>query len=50
MIRTIIDLLIIDEHFGVSNEIEIAKGKWEMPTTWKQGWNKIKRYYLWRRK
>jgi hypothetical protein len=50
MIRNIIDLLISNDHYNVSERIEIGKGKYEMPITWKQGWNKIKRIYLWQRK
>jgi hypothetical protein len=45
MIAKIIDLLVTNEHFGVSNEIEIAKGKYSIPYTWKNVWYKIKRYY-----
>jgi hypothetical protein len=43
MIKNIIDLLVTSEHYNVSERVEFAKGKHEIPTTWKQGWNKIKR-------
>jgi hypothetical protein len=45
MIKNIIDLLEIDEHYGVSENIEIAKGKYEYITSWKRAWEKIKRLY-----
>jgi hypothetical protein len=49
MIKDIIDLLNTSKHYGVSERVEIAKGKYEMPTTWKQCWNKIKRLWLTRK-
>ena len=45
MIIGIIELLTITEHYGVSERVEIAKGKYEIVRTWKQAFNKIKR--LW---
>jgi len=45
MVKNIIDLLEIDEHYGVSENIEIAKGKYEYITSWKRAWEKIKRLY-----
>jgi hypothetical protein len=45
MVKNIIDLLEIDEHYGVSERIEIAKGKYEYITSWKRAWEKIKRLY-----
>lgn len=44
MIRDIIDLLNTSEFYGVSDNIEIAKGKYEIPTGWKDSFNKIKRH------
>lgn len=43
MIRQILDLLALDEHFGQSEIIEIAKGKNEIPKTFKQAFKQIKR-------
>ena len=43
MIVGIIELLNMTEHYGVSERVEIAKGKYEIARTWKQGLNKIKR-------
>lgn len=45
MIIGIVELLSISEHYGVSERVEIAKGKYEIARTWKQGINKIIR--LW---
>jgi len=47
MIKHIIALLNGLNHYGKSEIIEIAKGKYEMPTTIKKGWNQIKRNYKW---
>ena len=46
MIQNIIELLNSAEHTGVSERVEIAKGKYQIPITWKDGWNKIKRLWL----
>lgn len=43
MIKSIIDLLLSSPFYNVSDRVEIAKGKNEIPTTLKQGWEKIKR-------
>jgi hypothetical protein len=48
MIANIIDLLNSSEHYNVSERVEIAKGKYEIPYTWKGAWVKIKR--LWQRR
>jgi hypothetical protein len=49
MIKNIIDLLGTSEHIGVSERVEIAKGKYELPYTWKGVWYKLKRI-IWQRK
>lgn len=36
MIKEIIQLLQSDTWIGISEEVEIAKGRHEIPTTWKQ--------------
>ena len=43
MIQHIIQMLTIDNFYNVSENIEIAKGKNQIVTTWKQAKNKIKR-------
>jgi len=43
--KEILNLLSLNEYYGVSENIEIAKGKYEMPFTWKDVWYKIKRHY-----
>lgn len=44
----ILDLLMLDEHYNQSENIEIAKGKYELATTWTKGFKQIKRE--WKRK
>ena len=43
-------MLALDEWYGVSERVEIAKGKYEYITSWKRAWGKIKRNILWLRK
>ena len=43
MIGQIVALLKVDEFYNHSKEIEIAKGKYQLPTTFKKGYKKIKR-------
>ena len=45
MIKNVIELLARDEYYGISEDIEIAKGKYEYITSWKKAWQKIKRLY-----
>lgn len=40
-------MLNVLPHYNQSEAIEIAKGKHELPTTIKKGWNQIKRNYKW---
>lgn len=49
MIKNIVDLLNISDYYGVSENIDIAKGKYEIPLTWKDAWKNIKRR-LWQRR
>jgi hypothetical protein len=44
MLKNIILLLQMQEHYGVSENIEIAKGKYEKPKTFKKGFKQIKRF------
>ena len=46
MIALIIQLLESSEHYGQSENIEIAKGKYILAKTIKQGWKKVKRNIL----
>lgn len=48
MIKEILNLLMLENHYGQSETIEIAKGKYEFPNTWRKGFNQIKRQ--WKRK
>ncbi len=41
----VLKLLNIDNFYGISETIEIAKGKYELPLTLKQGLKQIKRGY-----
>jgi hypothetical protein len=49
MIKEILNLLMMDSHYGESETIEIAKGKYELPTTWNKALNQIKRLIKWQR-
>jgi hypothetical protein len=44
MIENIIELLNQSEYKNVSDRVEIAKGKNQIPNTWKEVWYKIKRH------
>jgi hypothetical protein len=37
-------------HYGQTENIEIAKGKFELPTTFKKGFTQIKRNLKWQSK
>jgi hypothetical protein len=47
MIEQIITMLSGLDHYGRNETIEIAKGKYELPSTIKKGLNQIKRNYQW---
>ena len=40
---TIIDMLRVDDFYGESEAIDIAKGKYQLPSDWKGMVNTIKR-------
>lgn len=44
MIQNILDLLNANDFYGVSENVEIAKGKYGLPTGWKDSLYKIKRH------
>lgn len=43
--KNIFDLLQISDFYGVSKEVDIAKGKYKVPYTWKELKEKIKRIW-----
>lgn len=43
MIKLIVDLLPISDYYGVSHRIDIAKGRYQIPYTYKGLWEYIKR-------
>ena len=45
MIKNILELLALQEHYNQSENIEIAKGKYQLVITWKQGFEQIKRIW-----
>jgi len=45
MIKEILNLLMLDNHYGQSETIEIAKGKYKKPTTITEAINQIKRQW-----
>lgn len=47
MIEQILKMLSSFEHYNRSEVIEIAKGKYELPNTFKKGIKQIKRNYKW---
>ena len=47
MIKNILELLALDEHYAQSELIEIAKGKYQLLTTCKDGFKQLKRQLKW---
>ena len=45
MIKNILELLALHEHYGQSETIEIAKGKYQLSKTFKQAFEQIKRQW-----
>ena len=39
----ILQLLSLDNFYGLSEEVEIAKGKYKLPLTFKDGFKQLKR-------
>jgi len=50
MITKVIEIVGSDKFYNVSERVEIAKGKYEMITSWKQAKQQIKRIYKCRKK
>ena len=46
----ILEILRIDNFYNESKNIEIAKGKYEMPTSFKKGVKQIKRQLKWQKR
>lgn len=46
MIELINDFLSLDTFYGVSENVDIAKGKYKLPQTWKEGRENYKRWQL----
>lgn len=47
MIDLILKMLDINKMYGVSKNIDIAKGVNKLPMTFKEGWNQRKRVKKW---
>lgn len=47
MLGIVLDILATDEFYGISEEIEIAKGKNKLPLSFKEGWKQRKRKRAW---
>lgn len=45
MIKNIIDLLVVRDYYGVSKNVDFAKGSKKIPYTWKQVKQLIKRMW-----
>jgi hypothetical protein len=45
MIKNIIDLLAMNDYYGVSRAVDTAKGKYKISYTWKQVKEQLKRIW-----
>jgi hypothetical protein len=45
IIKTLLDLLPLDEYYGVSKNADIAKGLYKKPSNWKELRKLLKRIY-----
>jgi hypothetical protein len=41
--KQIIELLSVSDYYGISDTIDTAKGRYQIPYTWKDAWKNIKR-------
>ena len=48
--KELIEMLNMNEYYGVSENIDIAKGRYQIPYTWKDAWKNIKRRLCQKRK
>ena len=49
MISQLVDLLVMNEYYGKSKNLDIAKGRYELPSDWKSTKNLIKRIWYGRK-
>jgi hypothetical protein len=47
MLKHIIQLLQLQDHYGQTENIEIAKGKYQLPKNFKTGITQLKRQIKW---
>ena len=45
MIKNLLNLLNTEEYYGVSKNIDIAKGKYAIPYNWKEAGKQLKRIW-----
>lgn len=50
MIEKLLKLLLALDHYNEAEVIEIAKGKYELPNTFKKGCKQIKRQIKWQKR
>lgn len=50
MIKHVLNLLVSMDHYSQSENIEIAKGKFELPKTFKKGFTQVKRFIKWQKR
>lgn len=43
MIKDIINLLMMSEHYGISKNIDLAKGMYSMPNSFSDAYKQVKR-------
>lgn len=48
MIKNVIDILVLDDFYGVSERVDIAKGKYKLPSTLTECGKLLKR--IWKSK
>jgi hypothetical protein len=41
--KEILNLLVVKEYYGVSKDMDIAKGLYQLPYSWGELWRKLKR-------
>jgi|TARA_R110002050_G_scaffold70785_1_gene152558 hypothetical protein len=50
MIKNIVDMLKLDDHFGISENVEIAKGKYKLESNLKKIYKQEKRKLYFKKK
>jgi len=45
-ISYLVEVLQADNHIGISENVEIAKGKYHLPTSWEEGIKIMRRQWL----